>query len=756
MFSENLHLPRARAAMTVPKDPVQLTRAVEHSTGVIVFSLDKTYCYTSFSDSHRAVIKKIWDVAIEEGMCMLDFLPERDRAKAKVNFDRALAGEHFTQIEEYGDEKLQRSFWEDRYDPIYDDHGNVTGVVVFVLDVSERMRSTRKIEELESRLSLAMEAGRIGVWEWRMETQQVYWSPIIYRMVGIAPEDFDGHFENYLKIIHHEDRAGLLAALDKTLQHHMPYVTEHRIIGKNGTIRWFSGRGEVIRGPQGEPLRMLGTVQDITEQKAAQMASIDWKTRYDLIVDSSQQIIYDYDVDSGGVVWGGSTKAVLDFETHEMGGIDHWVDLIHPDDQPKIMAALEQAKANREKFDMRYRFRTRSGKYVTLQDRGFFVANDQGRVVRMLGMMEDITDQEQTASQLRESELRYRTLQEASFGGIGIHDNGIILECNQGLSDITGYSREELIGMNGLLLCAPEYHDLIREKIKLQDSLPYDAEGIRKDGSRYFLEIHGKSIPYQGKVVRVTEFRDITSRKLSEQKITEQNARLMSIADDLKNKNEQLEEFTQIVSHNLRSPITNSLTLLDFYDNTLDETERATFIKMLRDSVSKMFSNLTELNEVLKIKQNKNIERQLLRFDTQLTEVTKMLNAKIVESGADIRADFEVPEITYPTIYLESILLNLISNAIKYRHPQRKPVIHLLTRKKGTNVILEVIDNGLGINLQRYGHHVFKLRKTFHDHPDSRGIGLFLIKNQVETLGGSISLSSEEGKGSVFTITFAA
>lgn len=742
--------------MTVPKDPVQLTRAVEHSTGVIVFSLDKTYCYTSFSDSHRAVIKKIWDVAIEEGMCMLDFLPERDRAKAKVNFDRALAGEHFTQIEEYGDEKLQRSFWEDRYDPIYDDHGNVTGVVVFVLDVSERMRSTRKIEELESRLSLAMEAGRIGVWEWRMETQQVYWSPIIYRMVGIAPEDFDGHFENYLKIIHHEDRAGLLAALDKTLQHHMPYVTEHRIIGKNGTIRWFSGRGEVIRGPQGEPLRMLGTVQDITEQKAAQMASIDWKTRYDLIVDSSQQIIYDYDVDSGGVVWGGSTKAVLDFETHEMGGIDHWVDLIHPDDQPKIMAALEQAKANREKFDMRYRFRTRSGKYVTLQDRGFFVANDQGRVVRMLGMMEDITDQEQTASQLRESELRYRTLQEASFGGIGIHDNGIILECNQGLSDITGYSREELIGMNGLLLCAPEYHDLIREKIKLQDSLPYDAEGIRKDGSRYFLEIHGKSIPYQGKVVRVTEFRDITSRKLSEQKITEQNARLMSIADDLKNKNEQLEEFTQIVSHNLRSPITNSLTLLDFYDNTLDETERATFIKMLRDSVSKMFSNLTELNEVLKIKQNKNIERQLLRFDTQLTEVTKMLNAKIVESGADIRADFEVPEITYPTIYLESILLNLISNAIKYRHPQRKPVIHLLTRKKGTNVILEVIDNGLGINLQRYGHHVFKLRKTFHDHPDSRGIGLFLIKNQVETLGGSISLSSEEGKGSVFTITFAA
>ncbi len=742
--------------MTVQKDQLPLTRAVEHSTGVIVFSLDKQYRYTAFSESHRAVIQKIWNVAIEEGMCMLDFLPEPDRSKARANFDRALGGEHFSLIEEYGDEKLQRSFWEDRYDPMYNEQGEVDGVVVFVLDVSERMRSTRKIEELESRLFLAMEAGQIGVWEWKIDTQEVYWSPKIYEMMGIQPEEFDGSFEQYLSMVHPDDRPSVLEALDKALKQPWPYQIEHRTIRKDGRICWFSGRGEVIRNAQGQPVRMLGTVQDITDQKMAQLASQDWQVRYDLIVDSSQQIIYDYDVGSGSIVWGGNTKAVLDYETNEMGGIDQWIDMIHPDDRSKTVVALADAQNARKKFEVSYRFKTRNGNFVTLQDRGFFVTNAIGDVVRMLGVMEDVTEQEQIADELRESELRYRTLQEASFGGIGIHDNGIILECNQGLSDITGYSRDELIGMNGLLLCAPEYHELIREKIKLQDSQPYDAEGIRKDGSRYFLEIHGKSIPYQGKLVRVTEFRDITARKLTEQKITEQNARLMAIADDLKNKNEQLEEFTQIVSHNLRSPITNSLTLLDFYDSTLDEAERATFIRMLRDSISKMFSNLTELNEVLKIKQNKNIERQRLRFDTQLTEVTKMLNAKIVESGAEIKADFEVAEITYPGIYLESILLNLISNAIKYRHPERKPMIHLVTRRKGKNVLLEVIDNGLGINLQRYGHQVFKLRKTFHDHPDSRGIGLFLVKNQLETLGGSIALSSEEGKGSVFTITFAA
>jgi signal transduction histidine kinase len=165
---------------------------------------------------------------------------------------------------------------------------------------------------------------------------------------------------------------------------------------------------------------------------------------------------------------------------------------------------------------------------------------------------------------------------------------------------------------------------------------------------------------------------------------------------------------------------------------------------------------LNDINEVLKIKQNRNIEKQDLRFDTILGHVKSMLNAKITQLSAKIEVDFNAaPEIHFPGIYLESILLNLLDNALKYAHPERTPEIHFRTYyNENGNLILEAKDNGLGINLGRYGHHMFKLRKTFHRHPKSRGIGLFMIKNQIEAMGGEISIASTENTGSTFFVNF--
>jgi signal transduction histidine kinase len=120
-----------------------------------------------------------------------------------------------------------------------------------------------------------------------------------------------------------------------------------------------------------------------------------------------------------------------------------------------------------------------------------------------------------------------------------------------------------------------------------------------------------------------------------------------------------------------------------------------------------------------------------------------------------VTTDFErVPKVSYPNIYLESVLINLLSNALKYRHPDRTPEIRLKSTVENERVILTVTDNGLGIDLKRYGHHIFKLRKTFHKHPESRGIGLFMIKSQIEALGGEITISSEQNIGTTFIVKF--
>ncbi len=491
------------------------------------------------------------------------------------------------------------------------------------------------------------------------------------------------------------------------------------------------------------------------ENKISEDEKQEWKTRYELIAASSGQVIYDYNPRTGSIVWGGNVQELLGYSKTEMGNIDRWVELIHPDDRERSLSELDKAEESLSSYDVMYRFCHKDGNYLFMHDRGFFVSEDGRKANRMLGMMRDVTEMKKSERELMESEERYRTLLAASFSGIGIHDLGVFVEVNQGLADLSGYSIEELIGMQSLSLLAPEYRDVVIEKIKSGNEEPYDVEAVQKNGTKRYLEIHGKNIPYRNKIMRVTEFRDITDRKIAEEKTIEQNEKLTSIAKSLTYKNRQLEEFTQIVSHNLRSPVGNLNSLIALLDQASDKVEREEVLKMLRQSGQSLLSTLNELNDVLKVKQDLNIEKQVLQFDQVLKKAKHMTIAQINESSAIIKSNFsEAPELLYPNIYLESIFLNLLSNALKYRHPERKPIVEFRTFSDGQQLILEVSDNGQGINLERYGHQMFKLRKTFHDHPEARGVGLFLIKNQVEAMGGEIKVESTEGVGTTFIINF--
>lgn len=876
-------------------------------------------------------------------------------------------------------------------------------------DKNPSIKTSGKRHKSQEQLDLALNAARMGIWEWDLKTNKVHWTHNVHKIFGTTEKGFKGNSKDYIKRVHPDDKQSLEHAIENTVKKFKNYFIQHRIILKNNQIRWIEAIGNVLLDKKGNPVKLTGTLQDITEKKENEIEKEDWKIRYELLAAASGQVIYDYNIQSGKIVWSGNITEALGYNAREIGDINNWIKLIHPGDRKAVLAELDQSEKSLRPYNLNYRFKTKESTYSTLHDRGIFFGNADGKAYRMLGAMQDIsekvraeeklvesnhyresiekampgvlyvhdlkrrvnvyanlnmlttlgytpkeiqkmnadflplilhpddksklptwtseeygtvketefrirtkagsyrwfmgrdtvfqknekgqvtqiigiaqdisrrkgteeqvreseksyrtlfnsideliyiqnpdgtfvdvnesacrmygyerkdfigqspaflaaegkndfnhiksklelaftgtaqtfefwakkkngdvflkevrvtkgyyfgrevliataidiTERKRIEEELKESEVRFRTLQQASFGGIGMHDKGIIIDCNQGLCDITGYSREELLGHNGLELIAPECRDLVMEKILSGFEKPYDVEGIHKNGTRYFLEVHAKNLPYQGKMIRVTEFRDITPRKLAEEKIMEQNAKLVAITSDLKRKNDQLEEFTQIVSHNLRSPVGNILTLLSFFENSTSDTEKNEYLNLLKESGLTAQKTLHELHEVLKIKQNKTVARQKLEFEKVFHHVESMLSAKIAAASARIESNFTLaPSIHYPNIYLESIFLNLLSNSLKYSRPGEKPIIRFKTSYSASNIILEVSDNGLGINLERYGHQVFKLHKTFHHHPESRGIGLFMIKNQIEAMGGEITINSQVNKGTTIFVNF--
>ncbi len=620
----------------------------------------------------------------------------------------------------------------------------------------EGTKRLNALKDSQKQLSIVLDTALMGIWEWTLKTDKVTWAGSVFEIFGLSTSSFAANFEEYLELVHPHDRQRITESLQQTMELGYPYNIEYRIRHTDGSIRWLNARATVHRDKRGKAIRMSGTVQDITERKLIEEEREEWKRRFDLVTSSAGLLIYDYDLSSGNVRWSGNPFEVLGYHPEELGDVNRWLDLIHPDDRVKSFTLLEEAKRTAKPYECFYRFRMKNGTYCYIHDQGIFLSDENTIPNRMLGMMSDVTQMVSAQEALKESELRFRTLQQASFGGIGLHDRGRIIDCNQGLCDITGYNYDELVDSDGLNLIAPEWRRYVYEKIISDYDKTYDVEGIKKDGTRYFLEIRGKNIPYKNEEIRVTEFRDITERKRTEQTIQEQNTRLLAVAEELRRKNNQLEEFTQIVSHNLRSPVGNMIVLLNFMDSASSDTERREYLMLLKEAASTTQTMLNELNEVLKVKQNRNIEKQHLHFEQVLKQVRSMLNAKITELGAEITTDFAAaPSLQYPSIYLESIILNLLDNALKYHVPGRPPRIHFKTTiNKAGETILEVRDNGLGINLERFGHHVFKLRKTFHLHPESRGIGLFMIKNQIEAMGGEITISSRENEGTSFFINF--
>jgi len=223
----------------------------------------------------------------------------------------------------------------------------------------------------------------------------------------------------------------------------------------------------------------------------------------------------------------------------------------------------------------------------------------------------------------------------------------------------------------------------------------------------------------------------------------------------IESQNSRLYNFAHIVSHNLRSHASNLFLTLELLNSINSPDEEKELKTSLFDISKSLNDTIDHLNEIVTAQSKSLDEQREITFEDTLNTVLHSINRLVDSSGAEIYSDFsEVPSITYIASYLESIMLNLITNAIKYGHKDRTPVIDICTfTEDGQNYLL-IKDNGRGIDLEKYGNKVFNMYQTFHEDSEAVGIGLFITKNQIETLQGTIEIESEVNVGTSFKIRF--
>jgi PAS domain S-box-containing protein len=278
----------------------------------------------------------------------------------------------------------------------------------------------------------------------------------------------------------------------------------------------------------------------------------------------------------------------------------------------------------------------------------------------------------------------------------------------------------------------------------------FDYRIIRPDGIERFVSIfaefqfdaNGIPLRYYGIV------QDITDRKKSEA----EQKKLLEITSL---QNSKLKNFTYIVSHNVRSHSSNITSLVNFLSATNDENERNEIIKMLVNTSNNLETTLLNLNDIISINEDTAKPRTVIYLKNEIDKTLDVLSGEIIKHNVQINNNVN-PESTITAIpsYCESILLNLISNAIKYRSDERNPKIDISVDYVPNFVVLKISDNGLGIDLKKNGNKIFGMYKTFHQNEDSRGIGLYLTKNHIESMNGKIEIESKVNVGTTFKVFF--
>ncbi|WP_121666659.1 PAS domain-containing sensor histidine kinase [Mesonia aquimarina] len=331
--------------------------------------------------------------------------------------------------------------------------------------------------------------------------------------------------------------------------------------------------------------------------------------------------------------------------------------------------------------------------------------------------------------------------------------DGYLKKVNPAFSNLLGYSIDELlkIPINNLIYeedkkKTSEFRNSLKNKVPL---LNLENRYITKNGDIVWLSWTSISEEENDLIYAVAK--NITHIKKLEE---ERNSLLLKLAKS----NADLKKFTYMISHDLRSPVSNVISLFSLLDlSKIEDSETRKYVALLNDANLEMNNTLNKYVDAVSNDKKINESVEKIYLEDVFSNVKNSINELVNLSNAKFEVDFsELTHLTSNEFFLQSILLNLISNSLKYSSNNRRLIISIKSRKINNIPQLIFSDNGIGFDMKKIGDKIFSLHQKFTSNHESRGIGLYLVKNLIETLGGSVQVESRVNVGTTFTLNFKA
>ncbi len=442
-------------------------------------------------------------------------------------------------------------------------------------------------------------------------------------------------------------------------------------------------------------------------------------------------------------------------------------ELSHPDDYKQYMEHLSELRAGRvEQYQMEKRFFHKSGDVKFALVAVSAIYKDDGNVSYYICQIIDISRVRKAEKSLSQADSSINALLNASkgIGFVKTDPQGVITTFNQGVENITGFNSKDIIGKQ-----TPNF--LFKADELLERASSPDLNGVvdafailrhlsysdRFEGTEWQLNCSDKTITrvlinispilvddnFEGLLLVITH---VEALKLAEEQLSD----LLVMSSQ---QNNRLKNFAYIVSHNLRSHSGNIHSLVNFLKDDYPSLIESDVFDHLVKASDRLMDTVGHLGEVSNLHVNGDLELVPLSLDETVVHAVDSVSQTIKNSGVEVINEVNPQHCVLGVpAYLDSIVLNMLTNAIKYSSPDRMSFVKLSSKVEGDFVILEIEDNGLGMNLDKHRSELFKMFKTFHNHPDSRGLGLFLTHNHIEAIGGSIDVSSAIDVGTTFKI----